>query len=599
MTNFAVQYIAVLMANEPANTAHIFSFWEPKVVNIGNIPLGAGFPVRIQSMTNTPTMDTAATVAQCIRMIEAGCELVRITAQNIKEAENLAEIKKQLRKAGYQIPLIADVHFRPDVAELAARLVEKVRINPGNYTDKRTSNKTYSETGYQNELEKISNRIQPLLKICREHGTAIRIGTNHGSLSWRIMERYGDTPAGMAESAMEFVRICDGVGFHNLVLSMKSSNVRVMVEATRLLVYKMMHEGMQFPLHLGVTEAGNGLDGRIKSAAGIGTLLADGIGDTIRVSLTEAPENEIPVARQIVSFFPKPKRTERDVNQSMKTAVVPGFEYKRRISLPVGSIGNGNVPVVLQESKDLHTVDEHGQVEGNHGNWVAGKESNAGSGQIQYFYADPIDEKSFGQNLKQLSGKNLVLVAAMIDPESIHKVRKMINELDRAGIKVPVILAYEGATPDLTSFAIDTALRLSPLLNDGLCDGIYLTNPQSDRKELNSVPFSILQATRSRITQTEYIACPGCGRTQYDLEGTFEKVKQATSHLKGLKIAVMGCIVNGPGEMADADYGYVGQGNGKVTIYKGKTAVKKNIPEQDAVAELISVIGGYDPQEFR
>lgn len=581
------------MKENPLSISSMFSLWNPYVVRIGNIPIGGSYPVRIQSMTNTPTLDTEATVKQCIRMIEAGCELVRITAQNLKEAENLAVIKKKLREAGFFTPLIADVHFNPEVALKAARIVEKVRINPGNYTDRRIVSAVYTDAGYAQELEKITQRLLPLLKVCKEYGTAIRIGTNHGSLSGRIMHRYGDTPLGMAESAMEFVRICNDAGFHNLVLSMKSSNVRVMVEATRLLAHKMITENMMYPVHLGVTEAGNNLEGRMKSAAGIGTLLADGIGDTIRVSLTEVPENEIPVAKQIVSFFPKPNRTIRDFEQVAERNTTPDFEYKRHISSPVSMIGNGNVPVVLHELNGIHTIDEQGHIEGNHGNWFAESEPEPGSNLIKYLFADPMQDQLFRQSLKQLSGNDFVLVLKVTSPESIFRVHSTISELDRIGVKVPVILAFESANPELPDFAIDAALRLSPLLNDGLCDGIFLNNSELDPEKVNVIAFGILQATRARITQTEYIACPGCGRTQYKLEEAFEKVKAATSHLKGLKIAVMGCIVNGPGEMADADYGYVGQGSGKVSIYKGKTPLKKNIAEEDAVDVLISVIEAH------
>lgn len=571
----------------------MFSLWNPGVVRIGNIPLGGSYPVRIQSMTNTPTLNTEATVRQCIRMIEAGCELVRITAQNLKEAENLDVIKRELRKAGFLTPLIADVHFNPEVALKAARIVEEVRINPGNYAEKRIMSAVYTDAGYEEELARIALRLLPLLKVCKEYGTAIRIGTNHGSLSGRIRHRYGDSSLGMVESTMEFVRIFNDAGFHNLVLSMKSSNVRVMVEATRLLVHKMITENMMYPVHLGVTEAGNNLEGRIKSAAGIGTLLADGIGDTIRVSLTEEPENEIPVAKQIVSFFPKPKRIEHALTHSLNLSQIPDFEYKRRISSPACNIGNGNAPVVLHELNGIHTIDEYGHIEGNHGNWFADSEPEPGSNLIKFLFIDPMQDQLYLQRLKQLSVNDFVLVLNMTSPESIFRVRSMISELDRIEVKAPVILAYDSAHPELPGFAIDAALRLSPMLNDGLCDGIFLKNSELDPEKVNVIAFGILQATRARITQTEYIACPGCGRTQYKLEEAFEKVKAATSHLKGLKIAVMGCIVNGPGEMADADYGYVGQGSGKVSIYKGKTPLKKNIEEEDAVDVLISVIEAH------
>jgi (E)-4-hydroxy-3-methylbut-2-enyl-diphosphate synthase len=588
------------MAASQAGKNSVFSTWDPRVVHVGNIPVGGSFPVRIQSMTNTQTLDTAATVAQCIRMIEAGCEFVRITAQNIKEAENLGAIRKELLKRGFTIPLVADVHFNPDVALVAARIVEKVRINPGNYADKHRNVKGFSDAGYEAELERIAHRLYPLLKVCQEHGTAIRVGTNHGSLSGRIMHRYGDTPEGMAESAMEFVRIFNAYGFHKLILSMKSSNVRVMVEATRLMVHKMIMEEMQYPVHIGVTEAGNMLDGRIKSAAGIGTLLADGIGDTIRVSLTEAPENEIPVARQIVSFYHKPDNEKIGDRELKPQDVLPDFEFKRRISLPAGSIGNGNVPVVLRETNGVQTVDEQLNIEGNHGGWKRPDEKEPETGYINYLNADFIQHETLPENWDQNKiTKNTVLVFNVASPASLQHIRAGIKSMDAHGLKLPVLLAYKNDEPDLARFAVNASLCLSPLLIDGLCDGIFPVNQVADPEKVNAVAFAILQATRTRITQTEYIACPGCGRTQYDLEGAFERVKSATSHLKGLKIAVMGCIVNGPGEMADADYGYVGQGNGKVTIYKGKTPIKKNVPELNAVDELIAVIEAHGQWEFQ
>ncbi len=567
------------------------TFWNPIEFNIGGILLGGNQAVRIQSMTNTPTLDTTATVAQCIRLIEAGCELVRITAQSIAEAKNLAVIKQEIRNAGFDTPLIADVHFKPAVAEVAARLVEKVRINPGNYTDKRSQGKTFSESSYHEELERIAQRLQPLLRICREHGTAIRIGTNHGSLSWRIMERYGDTPLGMAESAMEFVRICNTAGFHKLVLSMKSSNVRVMVEATRLLVHKMIQEKMQYPLHLGVTEAGNGPEGRMKSAAGIGSLLAAGIGDTIRVSLTEAPENEIPVAQQIVSFFPAKAKNTFQVPDNYEPGFTVDFGFERRNSRPAGSIGNGNVPVVLQEEHGVHTIDENENIEGNYGEWVSLDEACNEPGKIQYIRLEKAGDEEFTKILvRKKTLDNAVLVFRVKNLQLLAGIRKLIREMDGQGIKMPVILNFEDNESDVSRFAVSASLHLAPLLNDGLCDGIFLQNKQLKSPAILATAFGILQATRSRITQNEYIACPGCGRTQYDLEGTLEKVKYATAHLKGLKIAVMGCIVNGPGEMADADFGYVGQGNGKVSIYQRKTLVKKNIPEGEAVRELVALI---------
>ena len=564
----------------------VFKAWDPREVWIGDLALGGWNPVRIQSMTNTPTMDAAATVAQCIRMIEAGCEMIRITAQNIQEAENIGLIKRELHQKGFRLPIIADVHFKPAVAERAAQIVDKVRINPGNYADKRISKTAISQKEYNEELERIAERLHPLLKICRQYGTAIRIGTNHGSLSGRIMNRYGDTHEGMAESAMEFVRICHAFGFHKLVLSMKSSNVRVMVAATRMLVCRMIQENMQYPVHLGVTEAGNGPEGRIKSACGIASLLADGIGDTVRVSLTEAPENEIPVARQIVSRFSKPPAGRLDVESEVTPCHSSRFEYERRISWPAGSIGHGNVPVVLSGRQRVHSIDEYLAEEGNAGVWDHPEEQKTDEPCIRYLNCLPHQPLPACDPIKSES----VLVFSTSSVSETLAIRQKIAELDGLGQAFPVVLKYEGHEADVSRFAIDAAICLGPLLNDGLCDGVLLENSQLTSAEVNRIAFAILQATRARITQTEYIACPGCGRTQYKLEEALKKVKAATAHLKGLKIAVMGCIVNGPGEMADADYGYIGQGSGKVTLYHGRKAVKKNIPEELAVAGLIDLM---------
>jgi len=575
------------MAADSFNFSSFFSTWNPRVVSIGNVQMGGSYPVRIQSMTNTPTLATEATVAQCIRMIEAGCEMVRITTQNRKEAENLAKIKKMLRESGFDTPLIADVHFNPAVAEVAARIAEEVRINPGNYVGKTSSEIRWTLREYEAELERISLQLRPLLDICQEYGTAIRIGTNHGSLSGRILDRYGDTPLGMAESAMEFVRICHNQGFHNLVLSLKSSNVRVMIGATRLLVHKMIAEKMMYPVHLGVTEAGNNLEGRIKSAVGIGGLLADGIGDTIRVSLTEAPENEIPVARQLASIYPKPfSRKITPVPDEVFNADTD-FSYRRRISSPVDSIGNGKLPVVLWGAEKLRAVDENCADEGAHGLLVMNETDTPGTGEIRYSLIDPYAATALPEDF---NSARLVLVLKIKDAGSVTLSKKIHAELEKKQYSMPVILAYEQPDPDAALFAVNASALLAPLLNDGLCDGIWLNNPALTQQQVVNIAFGILQAARARITKTEYIACPGCGRTQYNLEESFEKVKQATAHLKGLKIAVMGCIVNGPGEMADADYGYVGQGSGKVALYRGKTLVKRDITESEAVAELIGLM---------
>jgi (E)-4-hydroxy-3-methylbut-2-enyl-diphosphate synthase len=519
------------------------------IVNIGDLPLGGNNPIRVQSMTNTDTNDIEATVAQSIRLFEAGCEMVRITAQGVKEANNLALIKKRLKQKGYTIPLIADIHFNPHAAEIAAGIVEKVRINPGNYTDKRSSDTVLSVKEYEEELERIAERLQPLLGICKQNGTAIRIGTNHGSLSSRIMDRYGDTPEGMVESALEFGRICLNADFRNVVFSMKSSNVRVMVQSTRLLVQKMLEEGMNFPVHLGVTEAGEGEDGIIKSAAGIGTLLEDGIGDTIRVSLTGAPEIEIPVALAITERYNSMRSAPGD--SDMISKLETRFPKKRE-TIAVSGIG-GNYPVGVVSKKDGINclVDEH------------------------------------NSTINTLPEENLPQVS--IAEGSAHEMRGCLALTNLQETK-PVILKNTYLTDNLLHFQVDSAIDFGSLLIDGIGDAIWLVAPNIEAATVNHTSFAILQATRARITRTEFISCPSCGRTLFDIEKTLQQVKTATQHLTGLKIAVMGCIVNGPGEMADADYGYVGAGKGLITLYKGKEIVHKNIPESDALQYLLRLI---------
>ena len=491
---------------------------------IGSIPTGGSYPIRLQSMTNTYTLDTKASVAQCIRIIEAGADFVRLTAQGVREAENLANIKSELRKAGYDTPMIADIHFNPAVAETAARIVEKVRINPGNYADKRASFRKVGLTDreYNEELERIHSRLMPLINICRENNTAVRIGVNHGSLSDRIMTRYGNTTEGMAISAMEFIRIFRAENFNKLVLSMKSSDTVVMVEATRALVRMMTDEGFSYPVHLGVTEAGEGEDGRIRSAAGIGALLAEGIGDTIRVSLTEDPENEIAVAKEIISFLGGQDGRVRIPAEKL--------EFKARESV--------YKPEVL--------VNENGRFITESGEHYRGKviTFNAGSFPV-------IPKKS----------KDKIILNAVF------------NEND------PIKLAIDSATILGRYFILRQA------------DGICITNKGNVRGEkLKELSFSVLQATEARITRTRYISCPTCGRTRFNLQDAVKEVKAVTGHLKGLKIAVMGCIVNGPGEMAGADYGYVGTAEGKVNIYRGTVAVLKNIPQERAAEELVKLI---------
>ncbi len=520
------------------------------IVNIGGLNLGGHNPVRIQSMTNTDTNDIDATVAQSVRLVNAGCEMVRITAQGVTEANQLRLIKNQLRSKGFKVPLVADIHFNPHAAEIAAAIVEKVRINPGNYADKRTIGASLSSGEYDNELERITERIRPLLDICKLNGTAIRIGTNHGSLSNRIMDRYGDTPEGMAESALEFGRICLAENFRNLVFSMKSSNIRVMVQSTRLLVQRMMAEGMNFPLHLGVTEAGDGDDGIIKSAAGIGTLLEEGIGDTIRVSLTGAPEIEIPVAIAITERY---KDSRAGAKPGVPVEVSPQSEipFKRETIAVSGIGGNYPVAVISEKAGEKCLVDEH------------------------------------LETLEVLAERNIPFLK--LAEGCASELKKQLLSI-RADSTRPLILKNTYQTGDLLRFQVDSAIDFGSILIDGGGDAIWPVAPNIAPETVNHTAFAILQATRARITRTEFISCPSCGRTLFDIEKTLQQVKAATKHLIGLKIAVMGCIVNGPGEMADADYGYVGAGKGLITLYKGKDVAGKSISEDHAIEKLVELI---------
>ena len=524
--------------------------FQSKIISIGDLPLGGYFPIRVQSMTNTDTNDIGATIKQCVRLVNAGCEMVRITAQGITEANNLALIKKGLLQKSIKVPLIADIHFNPNAAEIAAGIVEKVRINPGNYCDKRTTNSKSSLQDYDEELERIAVRLRTLLNICKQNGTAIRIGTNHGSLSARIMDKYGDTAEGMVESAMEFGRICLDESFSNLVFSMKSSNVRVMVQATRLLVEKMLAENMNFPIHLGVTEAGDGEDGIVKSAAGIGSLLENGIGDTIRVSLTGSPEIEIPVALAITERYNIHRKLDQQ-NLISKNSSNP-IQYQHRETIAVSGIG-GNYPVAVIAEKDGETclLDEHFHKVGN------------------------------------LSDHHLHFLAVLEGNAS-----EMRQSLDKRILenKQPIVLKNNYSTDNILQFQIHSAIDFSSLLIDGIGDAIRPTAPNISPETVNNTAFAILQATRARITRTEFISCPSCGRTLFDIEKTLHQVKTATQHLKGLKIAVMGCIVNGPGEMADADYGYVGTGKDQVTLYKGKEIACKNVLPDEAIQKLVELI---------
>lgn len=518
-------------------------------VQVGNLKLGGKNAVRIQSMASCKTMDTEACVEQSIRMAEAGAELIRFTAQGVREALNLREIKEQLRKRGVETPLVADIHFNPRAAFEAAKHVEKVRINPGNFVDPgRTFKKIeFSDEEYAAELKKIDDALIPFLKECEEHGTAIRIGVNHGSLSDRIMSRYGDTPAGMTESALEFLRVCKREGFKNVVVSIKASNVVVMVETVRMLAQAMEREGIDYPLHLGVTEAGDGEDGRVKSAVGIGTLLAEGLGDTIRVSLSEAPENELPVARALADY----------TAEILKVEDSAPVENPRRKSEAVGNTGGENpVRVWPAEAGDCETVE-----------------------------VDVKDKADFSR----IPGDKVVIVAGS-GAEASGEMMQSVAMMREAGVKNPVVLKISYADTDIENLTIKASVDYGRMLLAGYGDGIWIEAPNVDKESVERLSYSILQATRRRITKTEYIACPGCGRTLFDLQNTLHAVREATESLKGLKIGVMGCIVNGPGEMADADYGYVGAGVGKVSLYRGKECVEKNIPTEQAVEKLLKLI---------
>ncbi len=650
-------------------------------VKVGDLLIGNFNPIRIQTMTTTDTMDTDATVEQTIRCVEAGAELVRITAPSKKEAENLLQIKNALKSRGYPIPLIADIHFTPNAAEIAARIVEKVRVNPGNYVDKKKFELIeYTDADYIEEIERIRERFTPLVKICREYGTAMRIGTNHGSLSDRIMSRYGDTPIGMVESAMEFLRIARSENYHNIVLSMKSSNPQVMVQAYRLLTKTMMDEFSEsYPLHLGVTEAGDGEDGRIKSAIGIGTLLEDGLGDTIRVSLTEDPEFEIPVCRDIV------KRYAQISSRTGAKAVIPTidknshnpFEYKRSKTFAVSNIGGNQVPVVIADlskmaniqREDLHCIGYDYDAETDKWNitdtaadyaftgnlvldfalpgtlkiivypatWLTIQESLPAGGEEKYFpifedsgyVRSPFKSSTLNFVMKDCfsnettvddftyldelaNDPKVVICLSSLHPHTMPAVRRMLMEFEQRKIENPVVLITDSIWqhPDehLVHFATETGALLLDGWGDGICLGMSAESYQlqatglhsisgrnyqqagSVEKMINNTAFIILQATRTRISKTEYISCPSCGRTLFDLQETTARIRNVTNHLKGVKIAIMGCIVNGPGEMADADFGYVGSGPGKITLYKGKEVVKRNVPSEIAVEELVNLL---------
>ncbi len=619
-----------------------YSRRETTPVNIGATPLGGTHPIRIQSMTNTATQDTEGSVAQAKRIVDAGGEYVRLTAQGVKEAENLQHINAALRKEGYMVPLVADIHFNPRVADVAALYVEKVRINPGNYVDAARTFKhlEYTDEEYAQELQKIRDRFIPFLNICRENHTAIRIGVNHGSLSDRIMSRYGDTPEGMVESCLEFLRICVEQQFMDVVISIKASNTVVMVKTVRLLVSRMEEEGMHFPLHLGVTEAGDGEDGRIKSALGIGALLADGLGDTIRVSLSEAPEAEIPVARQLVDYV-----TQRAGHPYIPAVQAPQFNYLspvRRSTRAVGNIGGDQLPVVISARLDGKLDDLNLQFAPDYlytGRIIPTAEERVKAPQAQFIVDSNVwhpqadvypvfkpDQLPFigactapvkflfctymaltDETIACLKmHPEIVLIAQSNHSNRLGEQRALVHQLMTEGIANPVIPFQHYTDATAEELQIKAAADMGALLFDGLCDGVFLFNIISDKLRatsdknpslaacssslIDSIAFGILQAARLRTSKTEYISCPGCGRTLYDLQSTIARIKAATSHLKGLKIGIMGCIVNGPGEMADADYGYVGAGRGRISLYKKKECIEKNIPEEEAVDKLIELI---------
>lgn len=561
--------------------------FQSRVVNIGDVPLGGDHPVRVQSMTSTNTMDTMGTVQQSIRMIEAGCEYVRITAPGIKEAENLRIIRKELRSRGFYTPIIADIHYQPKAALIAAQYVEKVRINPGNYVDRKKGRIGFTKAEYDAEIEKISDGIKPLIDVCKKNGTAMRIGSNHGSLSERILIRYGNTPTGMVESAVEFMRICDAFDYHDLVISMKASNVKVMLAANRLLVSRMQELGMNYPIHLGVTEAGDAEDGRIKSAAGIGTMLLEGIGDTVRVSLTEDPEFEIPVAKELINYSRQINPDRRHTNLLWS---VNQEEYSRRQSNQKGIIGGGNTPVVILDSSkekwdntpikpDYVFTENNSHISLVH---VDGKEEKVPIPISIHDIRDinTLETKDSKKKLQVLHVSNIT----MQDPSL------WFNKIKTQNLDLPAILRVDYGNTPMELLLIRATIDFAPFLSHGLLDGIWIKSDLLSEEQLANLSFGILQATGERISKTEYIACPSCGRTLFKIQSTLKIIKEKTASLKGLKIGVMGCCVNGPGEMADADYGYVGAGRGKITLYKGKKIMKIGIKEELAVDELIKLI---------
>lgn len=628
-----------------ANSLTEYSRRKTITVNIGGVPMGSDYPIRVQSMTTVDTMNTEGSIEQVIRMVESGCEYVRITAPSVKEAQNLENIRKGLRARGYEVPLVADIHFTPNAAELAARIVEKVRINPGNYADKkRFEIIDYTEDEYQRELERIREKFIPLINICKEYGTAMRIGTNHGSLSDRIMSRYGDSPLGMVESALEFLRICEEFNYDQVVLSMKSSNPLVMVEAYRLLVHRLDAEGLKpYPLHLGVTEAGEGEDGRIKSAVGIGTLLEDGLGDTVRVSLTEDPEFEAPVAKSLIDRYTQRAQVSKPIAPLVASPINP-FQYSRRKTQEVYNFGGGNVPrviadfsqIAVEQYEDLRSIGHFylpvpdkwkmndigadfvysgarpvpfmlpmglkeimdyetwkTQSDREHkfplftlNEFIVAEEQSSILNFVKVDTSTPLSVETLG-NIP------VVLVLESQNAHAMPEMRRFMIDLMDKNVTIPVIIQRTYSGNDFDELSLFAATDCGGLLVDGIGDGIMLSAVQTDlalAKQQNSIGFGILQAARTRMSKTEYISCPSCGRTLFDLQETTAMIRKRTDHLKGVKIGIMGCIVNGPGEMADADYGYVGIGKDKIALYRGQQVVKKSVTAAAAVDELINLI---------
>ena len=637
--------MGINFSNNYCNSLIEYKRFLTREVSMGDLKMGALNPIRIQSMTTTDTMDTQATVEQSIRMIDAGCELVRITAPSINEAKNLELIKKELKLRGFNTPICADIHFTPNAAEFAARVIEKVRVNPGNYADKKKFEVfDYTDSAYESELERIRKRFTPLVKICKEYGTAMRIGTNHGSLSDRILSRYGDTPLGMVESALEFLRICEENNYFNIVISMKASNTQVMVQAYRLLVAKMMETNRNYPLHLGVTEAGDGEDGRIKSAVGIGALLEDGLGDTIRVSLTEEPEFEMPVAKLLAERYSL-RKEHKEIPQIKFELPYNPFEYERFHTNEIINIGNHNVPRIIADYSmksevtaaslfgvgynysvpldkwnltdmavdylflgdnniNFETPGTLGLIY-NSQSWLPHKNHKLSFPLFcgdEYFRSTETSSKLnfVAVTIEVLTAefiekiKNQNTVCLVLDSFNIHtlpELRRMAIDLAHHQCKLPIIIKCNYSQLSQEEFQLFSSTDIGGLLLDGFGDGIWIKQKECVSIQMcNSTAFGILQASRTRISKTEYISCPSCGRTLFDLQETTQKIRERTDHLKGIKIGIMGCIVNGPGEMADADYGYVGTGPGKISLYKGKVVVKKNVTSETAVDELIGLI---------